>query len=64
MPEEQRANAKLMAQSPTMFLLLKEELEFLTKWIKSCECSNVASEVEDQMKERKEFIEMTLNQII
>ncbi len=56
--DECKANAKLIAQSPIMLSLLKEEVEYLNGWMVVIPNSTIRS----QMAERKDFILMTIKQ--
>lgn len=56
-PQEALSNAKLIAASPTMRILLSEEVKYLDMWMKF---KTLNRTIFTQMKERKEFIEMTL----
>lgn len=51
-------DAILIAQSPIMLALLIEEVEYLQYWMKSLNPDDMMYSL---MKERKEFIEITIN---
>lgn len=56
-----KANAKLFVQSKTNLILLIEEIKYLEMWMNNPDINQIMF---NQMKERKEFIERSVNKSI
>lgn len=60
-PIEQRlADAKLIAASPVMLSILKEEIIYLKRWLETLDRNPALAVMRSQVRERMEFIDMVI----